>query len=355
MPFPVSSTRRLAVMAVGSNGSRVATVDPAVFFRSSKVLIVAGKGGVGKTTVSAAMARAAALSGLSTLIVEVEGKSGLAALFGREPLGYEEVVLDPGGGPLGAADIRGRTITPDEALLEYLRDHGMSRVSKRLLSSGALDVVSTAAPGIRDILILGKVKQLERRGEADLIVIDAPAAGHAVTFLQSASGLADAVRVGPVRAQAEEVLELLTDASRCQVVLVTLPEETPVNEVVDTAYSLEDRVGIHLGPVVVNGVYPPLDGLEEDPEKAAAECGAFLRPGEAGVLAAAASFRLRRSRLQAEQIARLTEQLPLPQLVLPFRFSPDLDRGDVEGLARALLEQIAQMPELAGDTTGAES
>ena len=86
--------------------------------------------------------------------------------------------------------MRARTLTPDEALLDYLRDHGLSRISKRLVSSGALDVVATAAPGIKDILILGKVKQLERAGDADLLVLDAPAAGHAITFLQSASGAA---------------------------------------------------------------------------------------------------------------------------------------------------------------------
>ena len=124
---------------------------------------MAGKGGVGKTTVSAALARAAAQAGLSTLIVEVEGKSGLAGLFHQPPFDYEEVTLAPGGGPTGAADVRARTLTPDDALLEYLEGHGMSRISRRLASSGAMDVVATAAPGIKDILILGKVKQLERR------------------------------------------------------------------------------------------------------------------------------------------------------------------------------------------------
>ena len=144
--------------------------------------------------------------------------------------------------------MRARTLTPDEALLDYLHDHGLSRISKRLVSSGALDVVATAAPGIKDILILGKVKQLERAGDADLLVLDAPAAGHAITFLQSARALLDTVRVGPINAQARDVLEMLTDHERCRVVLVTLPEETPVNELVDTAFSLEDRVGVGLGP-----------------------------------------------------------------------------------------------------------
>lgn len=195
---------------------------------------MAGKGGVGKTTVSAALARAAALSGLSTLVVEVEGRSGLPAMFGQPDLGYEEIVLSAGVSD-GTADVRARTLTPDEALLEYLRDHGLSRISKRLVASGALDVVATAAPGIKDILLLGKVKQLERSAAADFVVLDAPAAGHAVTFLQSARGLLDAVKVGPINTQARDVLDLLEDHTRCQVVLVTIPEETPVNEAVDTA------------------------------------------------------------------------------------------------------------------------
>src|SRR5436309_11637817 len=140
-------------------------VDPARFCSQSRLVIVAGKGGVGKTTVTAALAAMAARAGLKTLIVEVEGKSGLSTAFGATELGYDEIDL--------AAGIRARTLTPDQALLEYLEDHGMRRLSKRLASSGVLDVVSTAVPGIKDILVLGKVRQLEREGPADLIVLDA--------------------------------------------------------------------------------------------------------------------------------------------------------------------------------------
>jgi anion-transporting ArsA/GET3 family ATPase len=319
------------------------TVDPAQFFAASRLVIVAGKGGVGKTTVSAALARAAALSGLSTLIVEVEGKSGLAALFGREPLTYDEITLASGGGPEGAADVRGRTLTPDDALLEYLHDHGMSRISRRLVSSGALDVVATAAPGIKDILILGKVKQLERTGKADLLILDAPAAGHAITFLLSARALLDAVRVGPINSQARDVLEMLTDHQRCQVLLVTLPEETPVNELVDTAYHLEDRVGVALGPVVVNGLYPDVPALDVDPTAAAATAGTALRDGEASSLAAAADFRRHRMELQHGQVERLAAQLPLPQLTLPYLFNADLGPDDLETLARDLLAGIGAL------------
>ena len=158
-----------------------------------------------------------------------------------------------------------RRITPDDALLEYLADHGMGRISKRLVSSGALDVVSTAIPGIRDILVLGKIKQLERESGADLILVDAPATGHAMTFLSSAQGLLDAARSGPVRAQAADVVELLTDPERCQVALVTLPEEMPVNEVIEAAYQLEDKVGLTLGPVIVNACLADEPWLAVDP------------------------------------------------------------------------------------------
>ncbi|HEV7757361.1 MAG TPA: ArsA-related P-loop ATPase [Acidimicrobiales bacterium] len=321
-------------------------MDPAQFFSTSRLVIVAGKGGVGKTTVSAALARAAALVGLSTLVVEVEGRSGLPAMFGRAELGYDEIVLSPGEGDEGAADVRARTVTPDEALLEYLRDHGLSRISKRLVSSGALDVVATAAPGIKDILLLGKVKQLERSETADLIVLDAPAAGHAITFLQSARGLLDAVRVGPINAQARDVLDLLEDHQRCQVVLVTVPEETPVNEAVETAFSLEDRVGVGLGPIVVNGVYAESDALDVDPVAAAAAAGTGLREGEEAALRAAAEFRRRRTELQREQVARLGDQLPLPQLRMPFLFTAALGPAEVDVLARALLDDITSLSEL---------
>ncbi|MDP1807795.1 MAG: ArsA-related P-loop ATPase, partial [Acidimicrobiales bacterium] len=150
-------------------------MDARTFCCQSRVVVVAGKGGVGKTTVTAAMARMAAGLGLSVLIVEVEGKTGLAAAFGAEDLEYDERELAP--------NIRARSLTSDVALVEYLEEHGLRRLSKRLVKAGLVEVVSTAVPGIKDILVLGKVKQLERAGVADLILLDAPAAGHAVSFL----------------------------------------------------------------------------------------------------------------------------------------------------------------------------
>jgi anion-transporting ArsA/GET3 family ATPase len=315
------------------------------------VTIVAGKGGVGKTTVSAALARLAARSGLTTLIVEVEGQSGLPALFdGAEPLSYREAVLLPSGslGP-GSAEVRARTLTPDDALLEYLDDHGMRRVSKRLVSTGTLDVVATAVPGIKDILVLGKVKQLEAqsaaraRGAPDFIVVDAPAAGHAVSFLSSAYGLLDAAPVGPIRAQAADVIRLLGDPTRCQVMLVTLPEETPVNEAAETAFHLEDRAGVRLAPIVVNGLWPALD-LPDDPAASTSAAGLSLSADDLATLTRAATFRRRRQALQQAQVARLRELLPLPQLRLPYLFTTELGADDVDRLAHVLGQQMAGVP-----------
>jgi anion-transporting ArsA/GET3 family ATPase len=348
-------------------------MDIASFCRQSRVLVVAGKGGVGKTTVTAALARMAARAGLDVLVVELEGKPGMVAAFGGSgPLGYGESRLGatagtgPGDrGPAGngsgrtgngthgrapdedsppgdppAGTVRARRITPDDALLEYLADHGMGRISKRLVSSGALDVVATAIPGIRDILVLGKIKQLEREDEADLILVDAPATGHAMTFLSSAQGLLDAARSGPVRAQAADVVELLSDPERCQVALVTLPEEMPVNEVVEAAYQLEDKVGLTLGPVIVNACLPDEPWLTEDPADAAAELGVTLSEDQKAALAAAGRFRASRFRLQQEQRRRLADELPLHQLLAPVVFSDTMGPTEIEQIAEALARAV---------------
>jgi anion-transporting ArsA/GET3 family ATPase len=305
------------------------------------VIIVAGKGGVGKTTVTATLAVAAARTGMSVLIVEVEGKSGLASAFDCPTLGYEECDVVPG--------VRARTLTPDAALVDWLENNGLKRISRRLVQTGALDIVATAVPGMKDILVLGKVKSLEVQRGADLIIVDAPAAGHAITFLTSAQGLLDAVSVGPVRKQATDVVELLSDPERCQVLLVTIPEETPVSELVDTAFAIEDRTGVSLGPVVVNGCYEDLavDGkagkrapLGTNGSASAASVqhdaellDVFVSEREARDLARAAAFRAERAAIQHHQADRLAQRLPLPQIRLPYVFTADLGLADIEHLA----------------------
>jgi anion-transporting ArsA/GET3 family ATPase len=316
------------------------------------VTIVAGKGGVGKTTVSAALAFLACSAGLETLVVEVEGSSGLPELFGQTgQLDYREtVLLQPGAAGPGSAALRARTITPDDALVEYLDGHGLRRVSRRLSSTGTLDVVATAVPGVKDLLVLGKVKQIESLiaagvpGSPDCIVVDAPAAGHAITFLSSAYGLLDAASSGPIRQQASDVVDMLSDTSRCQVMLVTLPEETPVNEAAETAFQLEDRAAVKLAPVVVNGLWPHLDLPDNVPAEVVDHLPADTRVREAALRAS--KFRLDRQHLQERQIARLSELLPLPQLHLPFIFSTELGLDDI-----ALLAEALQHAPATGDAT----
>ena len=232
-------------------------MDVGTFCAQSHVLIVAGKGGVGKTTMAAALARMASpgrtLRADRRAGGQVRHHRGLRA-WTRTWATTRWSCSRRRRPDQGA--VRARRITPDDALVEYLEDHGLRRVSKRLVSSGVVDVVATAIPGIRDVLVLGKVKQLERERVADLIVVDAPATGHAITFLTSASGLVSAARGGPLRSQASDVVELLADPSRCRVILVTLPEEMPVSETIESAFTLEDKAGVQLGPVIVNATDP---------------------------------------------------------------------------------------------------
>jgi anion-transporting ArsA/GET3 family ATPase len=329
------------------------SMDVGTFCAQSHVLVVAGKGGVGKTTMSAALAKMAAGAGKSVLIVELEGKSGITAAFGRhEDLGYEEVLLVPAapegvrgpggaGGPTGS--VRARRLTPDDALVEYLEDHGLRRVSKRLARSGVLDVVSTAIPGIRDVLVLGKVKQLERDRVADLILVDAPATGHAITFLTSASGMVDAARGGPLRTQAQDVVELLSDPARCRVILVTLPEELPVSETIESAYTLEDQAGIQLGPVIVNACDPEPIGLERAAADVATAAGVNLRADHLAALEEARNFRLARHAVSAEQIERLRRDLPLPHLLVPALDAASIGPAQTQELAHALADAVTML------------
>lgn len=328
-------------------------MDVARFCTQSSVLIVVGKGGVGKTTASAALARLAARKGSSVLLVELATRSGLSATFGQHLLTRcerEEAESHSGSGNARArsARIGARTLTPEDALAEYLIDHGLRRVARRLANSGTLDLAAAAIPGVRDVLVLGQIVQLEQSGGFDLIVVDGPAAGHATTFLTGARGLLDATRTGPVRSRTAEIVEFLSDPARSQAVLVTLAEETPVNETVEAALNLEDRVGIHLAPLIVNGLYPRLDHLDTDPGTAADRAGVTLRPGQRDAMRAAADFRRRRQEVQAEQAARLATALALPQLWVPYVSSEEIGLSELDLIADALERGLVDLREPVG-------
>jgi arsenite/tail-anchored protein-transporting ATPase len=284
-------------------------VDPRRFMSASRVFIVAGKGGVGKSTVAAALVTAARRIGLTALLVETDGK----------PLML---------GGTADAGLSAQTITPSDALAEYLDRSGLGRISRRLISSGIVDVVASASPGIDHLLVLGKVKQLERSKAADVIVVDGPAAGHALTMLRTPRALAESVVVGPIRQQANDVLSMLNDERRCQVVLVTIPEPTPVNEAVETAFALEEDIGVRLAPIVINRV--------DDHENIPIPDSVSSTSG----LVRAARFRNTRIDGHTRCIADLEHRLPLPQLRLPLDTTATIDEH-----ATQLLAAIERLPE----------
>lgn len=313
-------------------------METAQFFNTVRLLLIVGKGGVGKTSVAATVARVAAAAGKSVLVADVDGKHGAAASFGITSLSYDERPLLAADPATGRAEIRGRTLTADDALVEYLADHGMGRLARKLASNGVVDVIATATPGIKDLLVLGKVKQLVTEGRHDLVILDTPASGHAITFLRSASALAESVTSGRIKRQAEEVLTILSDHQRCQVMLVTLAEETPVNETIETAFTLEDSIGVALAPVVVNAL---LDIPPPVPSGALAR----LDQPERAAVANALDRERQRAEAQHAQVARLAAGLPLPQIVLPERVGVKLDPVDFAALADAFRAGIAALDE----------
>ena len=321
-------------------------------FLGPKILIVSGKGGVGKTTVAAALALVAARAGRRVCIAEVDRKGTLPRLFGGGRLDYEPKELSPG--------VWGMNIIPEDALAEYLDvQYHMKRISKAFTSTHFVDYITTAAPGLKDILILGKVWYLEQdRGQVfDTIVVDAPAAGHMLTFLSAPAGLSDAVRVGPIRRQAEWLAEMLRDPRRSRVHLVSLAEEMPVSETLETSTALEGRLGINSGAIFANGVYTELlddaqretfekvmaDGSAEELRAAAADVGLTLEDEDVDALVAYSAFLDSRREIQRKHLRTLERGVEQPVIRLPFLFSAGLALPDIETLADVIEGRVADL------------
>lgn len=254
-----------------------------VAFRGVRLHVVTGKGGTGKTTVAAAFALALARGGQRVLLVEVEGRQGIAQVFDIPPLGLDEVrvLADAGGGELWALSVDAKA-----ALLEYLQTfYKLGRAGSALEKVGAIDFATTVAPGVRDVLLIGKVYEAvgrtagSRRGHGDLVwdavVLDAPPTGRIGRFLNVNAEVADIARVGPIRNQADSITRLLR-SPRTAVHLVTLLEEMPVQETVDAVAEI-GGLGMPLGAVVVNMVREALLTQDELDALAAAETDAAAR------------------------------------------------------------------------------
>jgi anion-transporting ArsA/GET3 family ATPase len=236
-----------------------ATVRRRTDWDAVRLHVVSGKGGTGKTTVAAALALALATDGRKVLVVEVENRQGLAQIFDVPPLPYAErrVAVAPGGGEVFAL-----AIDPEDALIEYLEMfYNLRRAGTALRRMGAIDFATTVAPGVRDVLLTGKAKEAVRRKKDglnvyDAVVMDAPPTGRIARFLNVNTEVAGLARTGPIRSQADSVMEVI--GSRLTAVhLVTLLEEMPVQETADGVRHLLEA-GLPVGGIIVNQVRRPL-------------------------------------------------------------------------------------------------
>jgi anion-transporting ArsA/GET3 family ATPase len=304
------------------------------------LLYVTGKGGVGKTTVSAALGLAAAASGRRTIVCEVAAHDRVSRAFQREGVAREvEIEL--------AENLWAITIDPNLALQEWLSKQLGGGAPVRLLArSSAFQYFVAAAPGAREMITIAKVfelAQLERwdrhNRTYDTVIVDAPASGHGLAMLTTPHTFGEIARVGPIKRQAEKISTMLSDPRRTGYVAVALAEEMPVNETLELRGRLEAAVGLGLDAVIVNGLYPGRYTLAEaEALRIAAVNG--LEP-DALVAVRAALTQHERSRRQQAHLRRLRKEAGAPVLELPMLFEPEIGLEEYEYLAGKLEAELA--------------
>lgn len=317
--------------------------------------VVSGKGGTGKTTIAAALAMALAREGRRTLLMEVEGRQGIAQLFDVPPLPYEErkVAVAPGGGEVWAL-----AVDPEDALLDYLEIfYNLRRAGAALRRMGAVDFATTIAPGLRDVLLTGKACEVVRRSDKaasdaydayDAVVLDAPPTGRITRFLNVNSEVSGLAKVGPIKNHADLVMSVIA-SPRTAVHLVTLLEEMPIQETIDGVRELREA-SLPVGGIFVNMTRPPMldqqeralalrDALplEQIVDQLVAAGFTDDTARIARVLADEGTDHARRVALEEREITRLDE-LELPVLTLPF-LDGGIDLGSLYELASLLEEQ----------------
>ena len=320
-------------------------MGPAPALLDRRLLFFTGKGGVGKSTVTAATALLAAEHGKRVLLVEVDAKNNLTALFEHAPVGFEPRQVHPG--------VYAMQMDTEASLREYLKVQAKVPVFGRIgPMARAFDFVATAAPGVKEILTVGKVcwelrESLAGRADWDLIVVDAAATGHVVSQLDAPGAIQELVQVGPIRNQTGWMVELLSDPSLTALNVVTSPEEMPVNETIELVATARQQLDVPLGVVIVNRVLPELfthadeavfDALREPgPDELLHERAG---QGATAVLdAARLAVSMRRSR--SVHLAHLREEVDLPLLLIPYLFVRDHGLRVTRMVAEALGQELA--------------
>jgi anion-transporting ArsA/GET3 family ATPase len=299
-----------------------------------RLVFVTGKGGVGKSTISIALGLAAASRGKRTMVCEVGGQETASRVFRRAEIGFHEVEV--------ADNLWAISIDPDQSLREYLLLQLRVRAMRDMLVRSKLfNYLAAATPGLKELVTIGKIwelaqpdRKVKKAEEYDLVIVDAPATGHGIGFLQTPRTFANIARVGPVHNQAQELDRFITDHDMTGAAIVALPEEMPVNESASLEDSLTNEVGMAVDRVYMNGLYPErfAKGEATELERAMEEAEG---PAKAAVRAALSEYR--RSRSQRAQLQRLKRAVSSPVKTLPFIFKPQLDVPSLERLSGALV------------------
>jgi anion-transporting ArsA/GET3 family ATPase len=303
--------------------------------RDRSVLYVTGKGGVGKTTVAAALGLAAARTGRRTIVCEVAEQDRMSRAFARHGVRAEqEVELAP--------DLWAITIDPQKALEEWLgRQLGGGPTGRILGHSHAFQYFVAAAPGAKELITIAKVWELaqaqrwdKHSRHYDLVVVDAPASGHGIGMLTTPRTFGEIARVGPIRRQAEKVSAMLADPARTGYVAVALPEEMPVNETIELERRLRDAVGLSFDAIVINAMWPERFS-SHDVTKLRATARDGHAPESLGAVHAALAAH-ERVKAQRLHLRRLQDATDAPITPLPFVFESDLELAHYERLAAEL-------------------
>jgi anion-transporting ArsA/GET3 family ATPase len=286
-----------------------------------KLLFVSGKGGVGKSTVAAALALLGSQRGKRTLACEIDAKGNLADFFEAGPTDYTPREVQP--------NLFAMSMDTEASLQEYLRlQMRLPAIARIGPLARAFEFVATAAPGVREILTVGKPVWEVREGNFDLVVVDAAATGHIVGQLAAPQAINDLVHVGLIRQQTSWLIDVLGNKETTGLVVVTTPEEMPVNETIELAARVEDETDVALSAIVVNRVLPELFGRQEEevfeelrqPAAVAALDEATNGPVEPVMEGARLAVTMRRTRTGHIDRLRTSVDPKIPLLYVPYLF-----------------------------------